>query len=392
MIGRLASFLLLVGALALTPGPVRAAPEGGDDAGLILVMLNLPSPHVRPGGGYAGRYGDRLAESELNRLARGIARRHHLTLVEDWPMPAIGLDCFVMRVPDPKAAAAAVEELSREPAVQWAQPMHSYTTMGGALYPMQPARVLWRLDTLHRMTQGRGVTVAVIDSGIDTRHPDLAGQVADNRNFVAGRPLAPERHGTAVAGIIAARGDEHDGIVGVAPEARLLGLRACWQVEPRSAEAACDSLSLAKALHYAIERGAGVINLSLGGPSDRLLAMLIDTGMARGASVVAAFDASLPEGGFPASQAGVIAVSDRPVRDGAHPVYVAPGRDIPAPQPGAGWALVDGASYAAAHVSGLVSLVRQHGGGGRDGARPVIASGRGGEIDAVATLRANGLP
>ena len=112
--------------------------------------------------------------------------------------------------------------------------------------------------------------MAVIDSGIDAGHPDLAGQVAVNRNFVSGQPLVAEQHGTAVAGIIAAKADNRMGIVGVAPGTRLLGLRACWQGRD-SASTVCDTLSLAKALYFAVESRADVINLSLSGPDDRLL-------------------------------------------------------------------------------------------------------------------------
>ncbi len=82
---------------------------------------------------------------------------------------------------------------------------------------------------MHKIATGRGIRVAVIDSGIQANHPDLAGQVIVNRNFVAGQAEVAEDHGTGVAGIIAAKADNGVGIAGVAPDARLLGLRACWQ-------------------------------------------------------------------------------------------------------------------------------------------------------------------
>ena len=73
------------------------------------------------------------------------------------------------------------------------------------------------------------VRVAVIDSMIEADHPDLTGQVILSQNFVTGQSDAPEVHGTGVAGIIAALGNNGQGIVGVAPQARLMALRACWQ-------------------------------------------------------------------------------------------------------------------------------------------------------------------
>jgi len=76
--------------------------------------------------------------------------------------------------------------------------------------------------------------------------------VETSRNFVTGPAGPPEQHGTAVAGIIAAVADNHIGIAGVAPHARLMALRACWQQAPgKSPPTVCDSLSLAKALDFA---------------------------------------------------------------------------------------------------------------------------------------------
>jgi len=222
----------------------------------------------------------------------------------------------------------------------------------------------------------------VLDSGIAAGHPDLAGQVALNRNFVSGQSLVAELHGTAVAGIIAARSDNRIGIAGIAPGARLLGLRACWQ--PQSASTVCDTLSLAKALYFAVETHADVINLSLSGPDDRLLRELVNLALSHRQAVVSAFDAKLPGGGFPASVPGVIPVSDVSLAGSLGDVYIAPGRDVPTTEPGGRWSLVNGSSFAAAHVSGLVALIRER----RRSVPIALASQRrgGGPIDACVTM------
>ena len=106
-------------------------------------------------------------------------------------------------------------------------------------------------------------------------HPDLRGRIVVARNFVDARDAVAELHGTAVAGIIGARADNGVGIVGVAPEAQLMALRACWQVPADANAAVCSSFTLAKALQFAIDNNARVINLSLGGPRDRLLERLV---------------------------------------------------------------------------------------------------------------------
>ncbi len=218
---------------------------------------------------------------------------------------------------------------------------------------------------------------------VDASQPDLAGQIQTIQDFVLDHPHAPEQHGTGVAGIIAGIADNHIGIAGVAPHARLMALRACWQ--EGAATAVCDSLSLAKALYFAIGHNAQVINLSLSGPPDPLLGRLIDVALARGMVVVAAVDPHAPEGGFPASHAGVVAVSDDPATT-APGALVAPGRDAPTTEPGGRFALVSGSSYAAAHVSGLFALMREHNGRAAGPVALVTFRPGGGPIDTCASL------
>ncbi len=147
------------------------------------------------------------------------------------------------------------------------------------------------------------------------------------------------------------------GIVGVAPGAQLLALRACWQAPADESAAVCSSFTLAKALQFAIDSNAKVINLSLGGPRDRLLERLLAIAASRGAVIVAAADPRFADGGFPASLSGVLAVAADDVHDASEAIYLAPGRDIPTTLPGRRWGLVGGSSYAAAQVAGLVALL-----------------------------------
>ena len=354
----------------------------------ILVMVQHPPDHYRPNGSYGGGdYGDGVLRGARARLARGIARQHGLAFVDGWPMPMIGVDCFIMAVPDGRSTAAAAEELAHDSQVAWAEPVQLYAAKGAKashndpLYPAQPAAKAWDLADLHREATGRGIRVAVIDSGIQANHPDLAGQLVVNRNFVAGQAEVAEDHGTGVAGVIAAKSDNGIGIAGVAPGARLLGLRACWQ---QRSGTVCDGLSLAKAFYFAVQARADVINLSLSGPDSRLLRTLLEAALSRGSVVVTAFDSGKPGGGFPASVPGVIAVSDRSFAGDDARVYTAPGRDVPTTEPGGRWFLVDGSSFSAAHVSGLAALVRQK----RRSAHVTLVSDRplGGTIDACATV------
>ena len=393
MTARLIALIALCLGLWITPARAAAGPDQPGQQ--VLVLLRLPTPHYRPGGEASDGYGDGLGRAERHRAAAQLAQRHGLSLVTEWPMPLLAVDCFVMQAPAGRSAEEAAAALSHDPGVVWSEPMRLYRAQGQAvthndpLFAAQPAAAGWRLADMHQMATGQGVMVAIIDSQIEANHPDLQGQVRISRDFAPGHPAVSEAHGTGVAGVIAARADNGLGIVGVAPRASLMALRACWQVGGTASEPAgtmCDSLTLAEALHFAIEHGAGVINLSLSGPPDRLLGRLIDVAQARGATVVGAYDPHLAGGGFPASHPGVIAVAAESDIPSAPGIVTAPGRDVPTTQPGGQWSLVNGGSYAAAHVSGLFALLRQRG-----AVRPGIGSlvavrGRDGAIDTCATL------
>jgi subtilisin family serine protease len=339
----------------------------------LLVMLRMPAPHFRAGADYGGSYGTGAGSDPgrpaRRRVAEDLAQEHGLRLVDDWPMAVIGVDCYVMEAPAGTQAprlSAQLAALARDPRVAWAQPVslfHGMEQAGSAadpLYPLQPAARAWHVAELQRVSTGRGVRVAVIDSGVDGRHPDLADQVTLRENFVDQGDPPPEAHGTAVAGIIAARAGNGLGIAGVAPGARLMALRACW--EPAGQGALCSSFTLAKALNFAILHEARIINLSLGGPADRLLQTLVEAAGARGATVVAALDPARP-GGFPGAAPAVLAVGvGEGTVEGARAggsTLLAPGADVPSCLPGARWGFVSGTSYAAAHVSGLAALLAQ---------------------------------
>lgn len=377
--------LAAVAAIADEPTPIDTAHPDRQ----ILVLLQMPPDHFRPGNNYFGGYGDGVGRSGRRRVAAQLAQEHGLALANDWPVAALGVDCYVMNVPSERAGErdALVMTLGRDPRVAWAQAMNVYRAQGhdDPLYAVQPAATEWHLAALHELATGREVRIAVVDSGIEQAHPDLEGQVELSENFVAGRPLGAERHGTEVAGIIAARADNRLGIVGVAPNAHLLALRACWQESANTT--LCTSLSLARALDFAIAHKVQVINLSLGGPPDRLLAGLLDTARQRGIVVVAAVDRALPGGGFPASYPGVIAVADEGGGPGAAGVLLAPGRDVPTTGPPSRWYLVSGSSYAAAHVSGLLALVLEvNGGAAPPPTATAIARLSTGAVDACSTL------
>lgn len=326
----------------------------------MLVMLHLAAPHFRPDTSYSGAYTDSAGHVARRRVAAELAKRHGLILLSDWPMPVLGVDCYVMEAPPGVARQQAMEQLAADTRVEWAQPMASFSALESSklhdpLYATQPAAKFWHIAELHAHASGSGVQVAVIDSGVESEHPDLAGQVALQENFVDATAYAAEKHGTAVAGIIAAKAGNGIGIEGIAPGARLMALRGCWEEADHGTR--CNSFTLGKALNFALLHKAQIINMSLGGPSDILMKRLIDVALARGVTVVAAIDPQLPGGGFPAAYPGVIAAASDRAQSALPGLVVAPGQDIPSTVPGGRWGLVNGTSFSAAHVSGMAALL-----------------------------------
>jgi subtilisin family serine protease len=373
---------------AITPTKADP-PDAPDDAALagahqVLVMLRMPPNHARVDGSYGGGYTDAAREQAQLRIARRLAGELGLSIETQWPMPALGMECVVMALPTGASVPASIAALQNHAEVAWAQPVNEFEARGHTdpLYPLQPAARKWRLDDLHELATGRHVTVALVDSGVDSAHPDLARAVELSENFVDGGHYVAESHGTALAGVVAARADNGIGMVGIAPDARLMALRACWEVDAQ--RTLCNSVSLAKALTFAIDHHADIINMSLSGPVDPLVGRLIDLALSRRQQVVAAVDARARDGGFPADHPGVVAVADD--ADSPPPgAWGAPSRDLPATAPGGGFRMVTGSSFGAAEVSGLLALLQQVGNIPRDAGARLVRTNSGG-IDACASL------
>ncbi len=309
---------------------------------------------------------------DWKRLADELAEAHRLARIGAFPLDSIGVQCIVYRVPEGPSAESVIEALTADPRVDSAQLNQVFQGLLADYndrYSVHQygARVI-RADLAHRLVSGRGVKVAVIDTGIEVDHPDLQGRIAGKANFVKGgeQTFSQEHHGTAVAGVIAARANNQEGIFGIAPEAKVLAIKSCREQPPGSQQALCTTWALAKGLDYAILQGAHILNLSLGGPQDPLLSRLIAKAVDRRIVVVAA---ALHEGdhgiGFPASLHSVIAVlaSDMQghVRLSAESqrnmLLAAPGVDILTTTPSGAYDLFSGSSLAAAHVSGTAALL-----------------------------------
>lgn len=354
--------LLLLLAVALAGCATAPALHGGDGARLLVTI------HYDAADGLQGNPADRYrrpsgygAGPTANPVLDALAAEYSMIRVTGWPMRTLGVHCEVYAVAAGTDAAALAARLAQDPRVDSAEPMHEFVTLtsgsGSKDYrPLQHALDTLEIEQAHAIASGSGVRVAVIDSGIDAAHRDLAGVVRTQRDFAGG---APASHGTEVAGIIAAREAGHVGILGVAPAAQLDDLRACRGSGAPDAPAECDSYTLAQALDFAVASRVDVINLSLVGPKDPLLARLLERAEARGISVVAAAPPAGTHDQFPASVITVIAVASAESTAGAATASIrAPGVDVLTTFPGNRYDYASGSSLASAHVSGVVALMR----------------------------------
>ena len=357
---------------------VAESMRSNPDRYILVTLRNEPTPFATRVGssprGYdaATRY---AVSARTNSVARQLSSAYGLREVRSWPIPALEVHCVVFELPDGADRDAILAQLQREPEVQVAQPLQTFATAGAEVTYNDPYLDLQRslrqmaIPAAHRWSRGRGVRVAVIDTGIDTRHPDLAGRIRESRNFIDrdDTRFDRDRHGTEVAGLIAATAGNREGIVGIAPEVEIIALKACWQLEPASDAAVCNSFTLAQGIAAAIDARAHVINLSVAGPDDPILEQLVSAADRSGIVVVGAV--ASPAGahaaaasGFPASAPRVIAVDvARPRSIPSKEIY-APGDDIFTLAPAGEYGFASGSSLATAQVSGVVALLlsRQH--------------------------------
>ena len=101
----------------------------------VLVMLRVAPSHFRPDVDYAGSYDSRVGRDARRRIAEGLAEQYQLAIVDDWPMPALGVDCFVMEAPGKTPIERLVNQLSLDPRVESAQSMNLFDVLANKRYP-----------------------------------------------------------------------------------------------------------------------------------------------------------------------------------------------------------------------------------------------------------------
>jgi subtilisin family serine protease len=307
--------------------------------------------------------------------ASRIADEYQLVEIDRWPIRSLSVLCIVYRVSADMDRDSVVRSLESDVRVESAQRVQAFQTLSRPAWDyddtytgLQHGLEVMDVFAAHQFSRGEGVRVAIVDSLADAEHEDLSGRVQKLSLYLGAGQLQDAGHGTAVASVIAATANNARGIVGVAPESVLEVYVACWS-EGAALHAVCDSFTLARALDAIVDSRPDVLNLSLVGPYDALLADLLHEVDRAGIVTIAARTTDHREGqSFPASLPRVIGVGssdgytihDLPAAVGSSrpgPGVLAPGTQIMVAVPHNGYDFRSGSSLAAAHVSGVVALL-----------------------------------
>jgi subtilisin family serine protease len=294
-----------------------------------------------------------------------LQRRFRLTRIESLTFRLSNTTLYRWRIPDRRSVAMVVRALEGDRLVASAQPNYLFTLQENEAKSQGDAAqyglAKLRLPQAHELAKGDNVLVAVIDSGVDINHPELAGSVAETFDALT-TPVTPHQHGTAIAGLIAAHGK----LMGSAPDAKILAVRA---FDTKDAGAEGTTFNILKGIDWAATRGARVINMSFAGPPDPAIHRSLEAARKRGIVLVAAAGNAGPTSPplYPAADPNVIAVSATDADDklfdkssrGRHIALAAPGAQILVAIPDGGYEVSSGTSYSAAEVSGIVALMLQ---------------------------------
>ena len=209
-----------------------------------------------------------LAAGISEPAAVAVARRHRLVRLEALNFRLGRTTLVRWRIPDRRAVPAVVRALEADGTVLSAQPNYLASLQQepaahapGLGDPAQYAVAKLQLPQAHALARGDKVLIAVVDSGIDVTHPELAGMIVDQFDAIGtGDKVHP--HGTGIAGAIVA----HARLMGTAPAAQHPGGARVRNEAARASDG--TSFNILKALDWSVARGARIINMSFAGPRD----------------------------------------------------------------------------------------------------------------------------
>ncbi len=293
----------------------------------------------------------------------GVLRFHRLKKVSQWTVKSLHLEAVVAEFSGKKTLDEVIADLDADNRVDSVVPVKVYRllTYNDPYFQLQSSVKSDDIEYVHQLATGKDVVVGIVDTGIDRDHPELRDRIIYSRNFVRHdqRRFDGDEHGTSVAGVIASAANNDLGIVGVAPDVKLMAFKACWQ-DVVTHRASCDSVSLMRALIDVIDQQPDIVNLSLSGPDDPLIRKLLINANDLGIVLIAAVDPK-SDSSFPASMKEVIAVGSLLSLDASDDNLgiLAPGTDVLTTTPGATYAFKSGNSMSTAYISGIAALMKE---------------------------------
>ena len=298
--------------------------------------------------------------------AHTLTQRYGLELLEERALALGTLIIARYRIPEGMTVKDLVMALKGDPAIVSVQPHYIYRISQSGAAPADMRALQYapaRLNALiaREAGDGAGITIGLIDTGVDRTQPVLAEAGIESFDVMDGVPVSNRDHGTALAGLMVAG----SGLDGIAPGARVVSVRAFDSGADGSVIS--GSYEIAAGIDIAVENGADVLNLSFAGPRDPLVMSMLDAAAEQGVILVAAAGNGGPEAApaYPGAHRSAIAVTATDARDavfaGANRGYyiavAAPGVDVLSPLPEGRFELQSGTSVATAHVSALVALM-----------------------------------
>ncbi|UWE04534.1 S8 family peptidase [Laceyella sacchari] len=266
---------------------------------------------------------------------------------------------------------ATIEKLKKDPNVEYAEPnyyLHATYTPNDPYFSSRqygPQKI--QAPQAWDIAEGSGVKIAIVDTGVQSNHPDLAGKVVGGWDFVDNdsTPQDGNGHGTHCAGIAAAVTNNSTGIAGTAPKASILAVRVLDNSGSGTWTAVANGIT------YAADQGAKVISLSLGGTvGNSGLQQAVNYAWNKGSVVVAAAgNAGNTAPNYPAYYSNAIAVASTDQNDnkssfstyGSWVDVAAPGSSIYSTYPTSTYASLSGTSMATPHVAGVAGLLASQG-------------------------------
>lgn len=308
-----------------------------------------------------------VTSDQADAVGDELAATFNLRKQETVPLTLLGGSIIRFRYPDARPLNEVIAALTADPRVSQAQPNNYYHPVGKRKRRSGKSKAQYALAKMgvgpaHEISQGRDVSIAVIDTGIDTRHPVLSKAIAQSFNAVGDGKKSTDKHGTAIAGLIAGQGK----VKGVAPLSKLLAVRA-FSMHKLYKKPMTSGMVLLRAFDWSYANNARIFNMSFSGPFDPLVKKALESAYDKGVILVAAAG----NGGvkaapaYPAAYKDVIAITALDNKDrlyahanrGSYLTAAAPGVDLLVPSVKKGYRYSSGTSLAAAQISGLIALL-----------------------------------